>query len=159
MFLVLYLDILMMIHYNQDLKQLARNLRKQGTLSEMVLWRHLRAYKMRGYQFMRQKPLGRYIVDFLCAQLLLIIEIDGESHADKEQHDTGRQKNLEAQGFTVLRFDDRAVKARTSSVVEAIHHWIEEWEKQQPPHSPFSKGDEERKPPPHSPFSERDEER
>ena len=56
----------MKISYNPVLKQRARELRKQGVLSEALLWNQLKGRKLRGYQFMRQKPIGEYIVDFYC---------------------------------------------------------------------------------------------
>ncbi|MEW6618406.1 MAG: DUF559 domain-containing protein, partial [bacterium] len=65
----------MKIHYNPKLKTYARELRKQGVLSEVLLWKYLRSRKMNGYQFMRQKPIGEYIVDFYCSKLKLVIEI------------------------------------------------------------------------------------
>ena len=79
----------MKILYNPELKQRARKLRKQGVLSEVLLWSQLKCRKMCGYQFMRQKPIGDYIVDFYCSKLNLVIDNpltpfvkgeDGESH-------------------------------------------------------------------------------
>ncbi len=77
----------MRIYYNPKVKKLARELRNDSTLSEVLLWNQLKARKMRGYQFMRQKPIGEYIVDFFCSKLKLVIEIDGESHVDKYEQD------------------------------------------------------------------------
>jgi len=71
----------MKIYYNPKLKPLARKLRKDSTLSEMLLWNELKSSKMHGHQFMRQKPIGEYIFDFYCARLKLVFEIDGESHS------------------------------------------------------------------------------
>lgn len=70
----------MKIYYNPKLKKLARELRNNSTLSEVLLWNQLKTRKMGGYQFMRQKPISEYIVDFFCNRLKLVIEIDGESH-------------------------------------------------------------------------------
>ena len=56
----------MKIYYNPKLKALSRELRKRGTLAEVLLWNELKARKIKGYQFMRQKPIGDYIVDFFC---------------------------------------------------------------------------------------------
>ena len=66
----------MKILYNPELKKRARELRKKGVLSEVLLWNQLKYRKMRGYQFMRQKPIGNYIVDFYCNKLKLVIEIE-----------------------------------------------------------------------------------
>ncbi len=77
----------MRIYYNPKLKQLARNLRNHSTLSEVLLWNQLKRRQMMGYQFYRQRPIGNYIVDFFCPKLNLVIEIDGESHLDKNERD------------------------------------------------------------------------
>ena len=77
----------MRICYNPKLKNLARTLRNNSTLSEVLLWNHLKGKQMKGYDFHRQKPLDNYIVDFFCPKLRLIIEIDGESHLFKGKDD------------------------------------------------------------------------
>jgi very-short-patch-repair endonuclease len=118
----------MKIHYNPKLKQLSRELRKNSTLAERLLWTKLKARRMNGYQFMRQKPIEEYIVDFFCSKLKLIIEIDGESHAYNEIKDRKRQKKLESLGFTVLRYDDHAVKTEIEGVMNSISYWIRDFE-------------------------------
>lgn len=80
---------------------------------------------MRGHDFHRQKPIGEYIVDFYCADLLLAIEIDGESHAGKEKEDGQRQERLEELGVHVLRFDDLEVKLEMEGVLTTIRRWID----------------------------------
>ena len=80
---------------------------------------------MRGYQFMRQKPVGDYIVDFYCSKLKLVIEIDGESHDGRFPYDMERQRVLESAGLTVLRFNDSDVKKDTDNVFMAIEGWVE----------------------------------
>ena len=115
----------MKIRYNPKLKAHARELRKQGILSEVLLWEHLKGRKMRGYQFMRQKPVGDYIVDFYCSKLKLVIEIDGESHDGRFPYDMERQRVLESAGLTVLRFNDSDVKKDTDNVFMAIEGWVE----------------------------------
>ena len=82
----------MKIHYNPKLKALSRGLRKKGTLSEVLLWNVLKGKKIKGYQFMRQKPIGDFIVDYYCSKLKLVIEIDGISHNDKSEYDRIRQQ-------------------------------------------------------------------
>jgi very-short-patch-repair endonuclease len=113
------------IRYNPKLKAHARELRRQGVLSEVLLWEHLKGRKMRGYQFMRQKPVEDYIVDFYCSKLKLIIEIDGESHDGRFHHDMERQRILESTGLTVLRFNDSEVKKDIGNVLMAIEGWVE----------------------------------
>jgi very-short-patch-repair endonuclease len=117
------------IRYNPTLKELARNLRKNSTLSEVILWRHLKGKQMLGYDFHRQRPVDNYIVDFYCSELLLAIEIDGESHDAKGEDDLKRQKRLESLGVRFLRFYDRDVKENVEGVVGAIEDWIKTYRK------------------------------
>jgi len=114
------------IHYDRHLKNISRDLRKNSTLAEILLWNELKSRKMLGYQFMRQKPIKRYIVDFFCSKLKLIIEIDGDSHYGKEEKDKKRQEELEGLGLSFLRFDDLDVKFKMDEVVNGIKKWIEE---------------------------------
>ena len=124
----------MKIYYNQKLKSLSRRLRKNSTLSEVLLWNELKARKMKGYQFMRQKPIDDYIFDFYCSKLKLAIEIDGISHDSKNfKGDMIRQQRLESVGLFLLRFNDIEVKKDIYNVVRAIEYWIEEYEEKQPP--------------------------
>jgi very-short-patch-repair endonuclease len=102
----------MKVYYNPILKHRSQNLRNNGTLSEILLWQHLKGRNMKGYQFMRQKPIDNFIVDFYCSKLHLIIEIDGETHLydGAKEKDEKRQKKLEQLGLQFLRFDDLEVK-------------------------------------------------
>ena len=81
----------MKLKYNPKLKQRSRELRKNSTFAEKLLWHNLRGKQFFRYQFTRQKPIGNYIVDFYCKELKLIIEIDGISHLDRKKYDTNRQ--------------------------------------------------------------------
>jgi very-short-patch-repair endonuclease len=84
--------------YIKGLKEIARKLRKNSTPAEIRLWtKLLRAKKMNGYQFLRQRPVLNLIADFMCKELKLIIEVDGESHESENQwyKDTERQRELE----------------------------------------------------------------
>jgi very-short-patch-repair endonuclease len=109
-------------------------------ISEVLLWNQLKGRKLNGYQFMRQKPIGTYIVDFYCSKLRLVIEIDGESHSGKFDYDMRRQQFLESIGLTVLRFNDTEVKNSMDNVMMAIGGWLADKE-EQPPVSPFAKGE------------------
>ena len=119
----------MKIFYNKKLKALSSELRKKGTLSEVLLWNVLKGRKIKGYQFMRQKPIRNYIVDFFCSNLKLVIEIDGVSHNDKGESDRIRQKKLESLGLSVIRFYEWDVKKDIRAVVQSIEDWIAEYEK------------------------------
>lgn len=110
--------------YNPKLKEIAKKLRKQGIISEVILWSALKGKKLKGYSFHRQKPLGNYIVDFFCVDLALAIEIDGSSHIDKVADDT-RQRELEKMGVKFLRFYDEDVMLHLTEVIEIIEKWVE----------------------------------
>ena len=117
-----------LIPYDPKLKQRSRQLRNNSTLSEVLLWNQLKRKQMKGYQFLRQKPLDHYIVDFFCYDLMLAIEIDGSSHDDKLEEDEIRQERLESFGVRFLRFTDRDVKKNLEGVLQCIEAWIEEFE-------------------------------
>lgn len=123
--------------YNKNLKEFSRKLRNGSTLSEILLWNELKAGKMKGYKFNRQKPLLNYIVDFYCKPLNLVIEVDGVSHDNEVsgEKDLVRQRNLEELGLSFLRFDDLDVKKNIVSVLRTIEGYIDEFEKMRPQHS------------------------
>jgi len=81
------------IPYNLKLKQFARELRNNSTLSEVLLWRQVKGQALK-YEFHRQVPIDEFIVDFYCHELMLAIEIDGNSHNDKFNYDMNRQMKL-----------------------------------------------------------------
>jgi very-short-patch-repair endonuclease len=112
------------IPYNPELKELARDLRKNMTLSEVLLWNQLKQKNMMGYDFDRQRPIGNYIVDFYCKELSLAIEIDGDTHIYRNEEDDKRQVTLEKSGVRFLRFDDIEVKKNMSNVLRVIEDWI-----------------------------------
>jgi very-short-patch-repair endonuclease len=113
------------VTYKPSLKQIARKLRKNMTLAEILLWQEIKGKKLLGFDFHRQKPIDEYIVDFYCPQLKLVIEIDGDSHDGKEEADKIRQERLESLGLTVMRFWDSDVKCNVDGIVEQLREWIE----------------------------------
>ena len=116
-------------HYNKTLQPLARELRNSMTKAECCLWKYaLNKRRMHGYQFTRQRPTLKYIVDFMCKELLLIIEVDGVSHQfnDTEVKDRDRQSELEEIGFTVLRFQDSEVLNNIGDVSLVIENFIKQ---------------------------------
>jgi len=113
-------------NYNNKLKKLSQELRKNGTVGEVMLWQKLRGRQMYGYQFFRQKPIDNFIVDFFSRELKLIIEIDGYSHEGNFDKDEVRQKKLESFGFTVLRFSEAEVRRDIEQVLTVIEVWIKE---------------------------------
>ena len=116
------------ITYNNYLKKYSRKLRKQGTYAEVLLWSILRKRQIKGYRFNRQKPIGKYIVDFYCSKLKLVIEVDGISHDDKYEQDFQRQNDIEKFGVNFMRFLDEEVKENIDGVCLAIIQYIDEYE-------------------------------
>lgn len=114
------------IPYNPSLKEKARQLRNNSTVTEIMLWKFLKGRQMCGYDFHRQKPLGEYIVDFFCNELMLAIEIDGPSHEGQEEYDRERQEKLERIGIKFLRFNDDDVFYSIGKVLDAIELWKKE---------------------------------
>ena len=113
------------IAYNPALKEKARELRKNSTKTEILLWKFLKGKQLRGYDFHRQKPIDEFIVDFFCPELMLAIEIDGVSHIGKEIYDNERQSKLERLGIKFLRFKDDDVFYNCDFVMKEIERWIE----------------------------------
>lgn len=103
------------------LRDRARRLRKEMSDAERTLWARIRRRQIDGCQFRRQFPLGRYIVDFICFERQLVIEVDGGQHTEQKQYDERRTQWLEAEGFRVLRFWNDEVLRSTDDVVEAIY--------------------------------------
>jgi very-short-patch-repair endonuclease len=98
----------------------AKSLRRNLTDAEQKLWYHLRAHRFMGRKFKRQKPLGRYVVDFICLEEKLVIELDGGQHAENLEYDQERDAWLRSQGYTVLRFWNIELMNETESVLEGI---------------------------------------
>ena len=114
--------------YNKNLQPYANRLRKEMTKAEACLWKYiLKAKQLRGYQFRRQRPVLKYIADFMCLELMLIIEVDGLTHHWEETilKDKRKQADLEAAGFTVLRFTDDEVLNNIKTVHDYLENWIE----------------------------------
>jgi very-short-patch-repair endonuclease len=123
------------IPYQPYLKKLARKLRNNMTLGEIILWQHLKKKQVRGYDFDRQRPIDSYIVDFYCKDLKLAIEVDGSIHDSPEAQaqDQFRQERLEACGVSFLRFTDAQVRRDVEGVVIVIQDWIDRYNSQSQP--------------------------
>lgn len=106
----------------------AKQLRKSSTDAERFLWRELRSRQLAGYKFRRQQSLGPFIVDFVCLEQRLVIELDGGQHAEPEQarYDADRSQWLAQQGFRVLRFWDHEVLKQVDGVKETIAKALKE---------------------------------
>jgi len=111
----------------------SRSLRREMTDAEKLLWRHLRMKQLGGYKFRRQHPLGNYIVDFVCLEAVLVVEVDGGQHAESAESDAIRTQWLEAQGLYVIRFWNNEVLNNIEGVKLAIWNYLS---KLQPPSQP-----------------------
>jgi very-short-patch-repair endonuclease len=118
-----------MLPYDSKLKERARELRNKSTLAEILLWKPLKGRQRRGFDFHRQRPIDRYMVDFFAPRLMLAIEIDGDTHRFKGAEDEQRQRRLESLGIRFLRFGDREVKEDAWAMAQVIDQWIEAWER------------------------------
>ena len=119
-----------LIPYNKYLKELARKLRNDSTLGEVLLWNELKNKQMYGYDFHRQKPLLKYIADFYCHDLDLVIEIDGQYHDHSEVYelDLQREKELAAYDLTIIRFTEQEVRKDMVNVLRTIEGFILDFE-------------------------------
>jgi very-short-patch-repair endonuclease len=100
--------------------QLAQKMRTDMTETEKILWNELSCKRLDGFRFRNQHPIGRYIADFYCHSLKLVIEIDGGIHSIQKEYDKNRDEYLGAQGYTILRFTDQQIKENTAGVLEMI---------------------------------------
>ncbi len=98
----------------------ARQLRTNLTDAERKLWAHLRLRQIEGCKFRRQRPIGPYIVDFVCLERRLVIEVDGSQHMQRASLDARQDAWLASLGFRVLRFWDNQVLNEMAAVTEAI---------------------------------------
>ncbi len=98
----------------------ARDLRKNLTDAERRLWQKLKRRQIATAKFRRQQPIGPYIVDFVCFEHRVIVEVDGGQHAEQVAYDEQRSGWLEAQGYRVFRFWNNDVLANTEAVAQSI---------------------------------------
>ena len=98
----------------------ARELRRNSTEAEKALWLRLRGRQLGGHYFRRQRPIGNYVVDFVCLERRLVIELDGGQHFESNGYDLARTSNLNDSGYSVIRFWNNQVLAEIDGVQEAI---------------------------------------
>ncbi len=112
---------------NLKIKQ-ARTLRKNQTNAEKIIWRKIRSRQLAGFKFRRQHNIDRFIVDFYCDEIRLIIEIDGDVHAYEQRinYDKQRQKILESKEFKIARYTNYEVFNNLNGVLEDILRKCEE---------------------------------
>jgi very-short-patch-repair endonuclease len=109
-------------HYPHYLIELARGFRKNSTPAEDILWERLKNRKLAGLKFRRQEHIGRFIVDFYCHELMLVVELEGGIHdcADQKEYDQARFEELDARGFRILRIKNSEVIENIDKVLEKI---------------------------------------
>lgn len=100
-------------------KDFAKQLRQNMTDAERLLWKHLRAHRLKGHKFRRQHPVGPYVVDFLNIGAMLVVEADGGQH-NESAGDAKRDAWLQSQGFRILRFWNNEIMNETEAVLNAI---------------------------------------
>ena len=98
---------------------LARRLRRDSTSAELRLWNRLRSRSVDGNKFVRQHPIGRYVVDFICREKRLVIEVDGGQHAESAR-DRVRDKYLLDHNYRVMRFWNNEIMSNMDGVLETI---------------------------------------
>lgn len=107
--------------YNKNLTERARENRKNPTPAESKIWNEvLRMRQFADYKFLRQKPIDNYIVDFYCSELRMIIEIDGDSHAETVEYDAERTRVLQSLGLTVVRYTNDDVIRNIQGVYDDL---------------------------------------
>jgi very-short-patch-repair endonuclease len=109
----------------KQLKPLARQMRTEPTLAETLLWQRLNNKQLLGFKFRRQQVIDRFIVDFYCHEVKLVIEVDGEIHNYTQVEDAIRQEFLESLGLRVVRFKNEDVLLRIEGVLEEIVRWLQ----------------------------------
>lgn len=105
--------------------QRARELRKNSTIAERKLWRYLRSRDFSNFKFRRQSPIGKFIVDFVCFEKKLVIELDGGQHNEQKEVDIKRDNWLRKEGFTILRFWNNEVINNINGVLQVIKQTID----------------------------------
>jgi very-short-patch-repair endonuclease len=120
--------------------KLQRTLRNNLSDAERALWHLLRGRQIFGLKFRRQHPFGDYILDFVCLENKLVIEVDGGQHGQQAEYDENRTQKLQAAGFRVLRFWNNEVLYEKESMREKIWLMIEELQSHPPPNLPREGG-------------------
>jgi len=111
---------------SKEMQARARELRRAMTPAEKRLWQHIRDNQL-GVQFRRQYAVGSYIVDFFCAKSKLVIEVDGDTHAEQMDYDAERTKWLnEQKRYRVIRFTNDEVRHNIDGVLAKIAEMVNE---------------------------------
>ena len=106
-------------------KPFARNLRRNQTEAEKLLWGSLRNKRFQDLKFRRQAPMGRFVVDFVCHDRKLVIEIDGGQHIREQENESARTKFFKGEGYKVIRFWNNEVLGNLTGVLEKVAQELE----------------------------------
>ncbi len=122
------------IHNRKEMEVYRKNLRNNGTTAEAFLWKYLKGSQLQGRKFRRQHSINRYVVDFYCPSEKLIVELDGQYHFNPQmqEYDRKREKDLEALGFTIIRFENKMVFDFLPSVLKGISDCFKEGDETPP---------------------------
>lgn len=107
--------------YLSELRELARSNRFKMTRAEAKLWYEFLSLRPEGFKFTRQKPIGRFIADFYCSQLLLVIEVDGKIHEFRKNYDEVREIEMERRGIKTIRFNNNEIMNNLTEVKNKIN--------------------------------------
>lgn len=114
-------------YYNIELKEFARKLRNNSTLAEILVWEKLLKQKqLRGYQFLRQRPIDHYIVDFFCKKLKLV---NGYYHKFKRKEDIKRDIRLRELGFAIIHSQNEEILNDILNVQRTLESYIDDFER------------------------------
>ena len=113
------------IHFIKKMNGVARTLRQRPTEAEQHLWKYLRRNRLLGYKFRRQHAIGKYIVDFLCYEKKVVVEVDGEIHDRHKEYDAQRDRYLQLYGYSVVRFSNEEVLYNIKSVLNRLAPLLE----------------------------------
>ena len=107
----------------------ARSLRHADVPAEDRLWSHLRDRRLQSFKFVRQVPIGSYIVDFLCREVRLVVEVDGATHSEDHEiaYDQRRESYLKAQGYRIVRVQNDDVYRHITDVLDMILIGLKDW--------------------------------
>lgn len=105
----------------------ARNLRKNSTPHERIMWNLLKNRQLNGMKFVRQYPIGKYIADFVCRDKKLVIELDGGQHNEDKNiiYDNERTKFIESKGYKIIRFWNNEIDSNLDGVYERLLEFID----------------------------------
>ena len=105
-------------------RKFVKILRQNNTRPEEIFWYRVRNRRFHGLKFRRQEPIGKYIVDFVCIEKKLVIELDGGQHAEQITYDQERTKFLKKLGYRVIRFWNNEVCTNLLGVLENIEDYL-----------------------------------